>query len=264
MESVPFGAHDKRADMTKAAEIWKRMQENAAENAKKLGELGLASHQMRAISCGACKTVESLLFWTFTGQSGHMLQFQCAACETFGVQYDVDTNAISIANPRLARFGGLSELLATAALLTALFVGVGHALSSGGFTSGFHGLSSVVAGTVWRSAGEVMTWGSNGKTGQIAETIYLAPGDRQAEITRYLEAVDQDAELVQSVLYLPEFDQTRLVLARDSQLWQSQLAECGWARVSGPDGAAKEPVGRAQGECGSGSAAVEIAMRTSR
>ena len=69
------------------------------------------------------------------------------------------------------------------------------------------------------------------------EVVYLAPGNRQAEVKRHIEEITAvagatEAGLLRSVHHLGELNETRLILARDSRIWRSRLDVCGWKRPS--------------------------------
>jgi hypothetical protein len=219
------------------------MRRNAAENAMRFAELGLARDKMPVIDCRHCGTAESALFWSLTVVTKSSLHLHCPTCESYGVRYHAARGKLVHSRSRRGKLGTATEAVAALMLIVVLLIGA-SVVVDGGLTRHNWSMKSAEAqrqitlrmeSAALRAApGHLLGAGFARRDWLAAaarggETFYFATGDQQSAIRSLMGKMGpRDARLLRSVTYLPEEGQTRLILAGDSRAWRSSLKRCGW------------------------------------
>lgn len=202
-----------------AVGIQAQMRQNAAINYPRLARLGLLGDKVPVITCGGCGHMESAVFWTPVLDLGNTLHLRCPACGAGGVRYDLDRNEVRQGAPR-------NRLLVAASVALAMLAG---ALAVGA-TQTRADLDDL---RMWAAETRAELFGF--ALGTPGEAIYLATGNRETEIRRYLQQIagssTRERTVIHSVRHLPELDQTRLILSHETPALRSWLAACGWQRA---------------------------------
>lgn len=225
-----------------SAGMWERMRRNAEENAVRFPQLGLGRDQVPVIDCRECGTTESGLFWSLTEVSGSDLHLHCPTCHTYGVRYNVARGELVHSRSLRGRFGlGTTELVAICMLL--IGIGAGGSVATDGRLARHvwdvtrveaqrieHGMKSAVQQVGRRPSGGGSALPKSiipAARGQ--EGIYFASGDQRENVRAHVKEIGpRDAQLLQSVDYLPADHQSRLILGGDSRAWRRYRARCGW------------------------------------
>lgn len=230
------------ADMSDhSAGIWERMRRNAAENAARFAGLGLRRDQVPTIDCRECGTLESGLFWSVTQVAEATLHLQCPTCESYGVQYNTARGKlVHSRSRRWKRWLGAPEIAAAVTLILALAAG-GSAVRNGGLTRHSWDVESAEAQRQKSQKSESSApRAGDGRLGialpqwfapsrKSGEAVYFAVGDQLKDVKQYVQEIGpRDGGLLRSVQYLPEENQTRLILASESRAWRSYLGRGEW------------------------------------